>query len=45
MANLDDSRGGGALVAQMVVGQVVFGEMLSILRRLAEERHSAVRFR
>jgi hypothetical protein len=28
----------------MVVGTVVFGEILAILRRLAEEEHSAARF-
>ena len=33
-----------AIVEQMVVGQVVFGEILTILRRLAEEHYSAQRF-
>jgi len=32
------------LLERMVVGQVVFGELLMILRRLAEEHHSAIRF-
>jgi hypothetical protein len=29
---------------QMVVGQVLLGRLLDILRRLAEEHHSAQRF-
>jgi DNA-binding transcriptional MerR regulator len=33
-----------AVVQQMVVGQVVFGQLLLSLRRLAHEHHSALRF-
>jgi DNA-binding transcriptional MerR regulator len=38
----DDDR--AAHLERMVVGTVAFGEILAILRRLAEEQHSAVRF-
>jgi DNA-binding transcriptional MerR regulator len=38
----DDDR--AAHLERMVVGTVAFGEILSILRRLAEEEHSAGRF-
>jgi len=41
---LDTSAGRGQLLAQMVVGQVLFGHLLAILRRLAEEHHSGERF-
>jgi DNA-binding transcriptional MerR regulator len=34
----------GSLLERMVVGQVVFGQMLLVLRRIAEEHHSALRF-
>jgi DNA-binding transcriptional MerR regulator len=44
ISNLDDSRGRGRLLEQMVLGQVVFGHVLDILRRLAEEHHSSLRF-
>jgi DNA-binding transcriptional MerR regulator len=44
IADLDADADVDALVAQAVVGQVVFGGLLAILRRLAEEHHSAVRF-
>ncbi|WP_344297719.1 MerR family transcriptional regulator [Agromyces neolithicus] len=44
VADLDAAAPRDALLAQLVVGQVVFGEMLASLRRLAEEHHSAVRF-
>jgi DNA-binding transcriptional MerR regulator len=33
-----------AVVQQMVIGQVVFGQLLLNLRRLAHEHHSALRF-
>jgi DNA-binding transcriptional MerR regulator len=33
-----------AVVHQMVIGQVVFGQLLLSLRRLAHEHHSALRF-
>lgn len=33
-----------AAVQQMVIGQVVFGELLLSLRRIAHEHHSALRF-
>jgi DNA-binding transcriptional MerR regulator len=42
--HLDDSQGRAALMEQMVLGQVLFGHVLDLLRRLAEEHHSAVRF-
>jgi DNA-binding transcriptional MerR regulator len=32
------------LLEVMVIGQVLFGELFSVLRRLAEEHHSSVRF-
>jgi DNA-binding transcriptional MerR regulator len=44
IAALDPSAGRGELLAQMVVGQVLFGHLLAILRRLAEEHHSGERF-
>lgn len=44
IANLDDSGGHEALMQEMVVGQVVVGEILMTLRRLAEEHYSAERF-
>lgn len=44
IAALDDTRGRGAMVEQMVVGQVVFAEVLVVLRRLAEEHYSRERF-
>lgn len=42
--HLDDSKDRVGLLEEMVVGQVVFGEVLSTLRRLAEEHHSLQRF-
>ena len=33
-----------AVVQQMVVGQVVFGQLLLSLRRIGHEHHSALRF-
>ena len=44
VADLDDAAGRDDLLSQMVIGQVVFGELLATLRRLAEEHHSALRF-
>lgn len=41
-ADLQTDR--NAVVQQMVVGQVVFGQLLLSLRRLAHEHHSAIRF-
>lgn len=43
VGELEDS-GAAAVMQQMVVGQVVFGEVLATLRRLAEEHYSAERF-
>lgn len=40
-----DAGDPAALMEQMVVGQVVFGQILLVLRRLAEEHHSTQRFR
>ena len=42
--HLDDRKDRVGLLEEMVVGQVVFGQILSILRRLAEEHHSVNRF-
>lgn len=44
IAHLDATRGREGLLEEMVVGQVVFGELLMTLRRLAEEHHSKARF-
>lgn len=44
IGHLDDSKDRTGLLEEMVVGQVVFGEILAILRRLAEEHHSSIRF-
>lgn len=44
IGHLEASRGREGLLEEMVVGQVVFGELLMILRRLAEEHHSKQRF-
>ena len=44
IASLDTSRGGAALLEQMVLGQVLLGHVLDVLRRLAEEHHSRERF-
>jgi hypothetical protein len=41
---LDDRHGRTALVEQMVVGQVAFAEVLTVLRRLAEEHYGHERF-
>ncbi len=42
--SLDTSHGGAALLEQMVLGQVLLGHVLGVLRRLAEEHHSRERF-
>jgi DNA-binding transcriptional MerR regulator len=44
VGHLDGSKDHTGLLEEMVVGQVVFGELLAILRRLAEEHHSGERF-
>lgn len=44
ISHLDDSKDRLGLLEEMVVGQVVFGEMLASLRRLAESHHSYLRF-
>ena len=44
LGHLDATKGRVELLEEMVVGQVVFGQLLSVLRRLAEEHHSAARF-
>ena len=44
IAALQAGAGRGALVEQMVAGQVLFAEVLVVLRRLAEEHYSAERF-
>jgi DNA-binding transcriptional MerR regulator len=44
IAGLDTSHGGAALLEQMVLGQVLLGHVLDVLRRLAEEHHSRERF-
>lgn len=43
IASLDLDQDRAGLVEQMVFGQVVFGQVLLTLRRLAEEHHSALR--
>lgn len=45
IASLDKAKDRVDLLEDMVVGTVVYGELLSVLRRLAEEHHSAQRFR
>lgn len=42
--HLRQDTGRQGLLEEMVVGQVVFGRLLGILRRLAEEHYSAIRF-
>lgn len=42
--NLDAEHGGQALLRQMVLGQVLLGRLLMVLRRLAEESYSNRRF-
>jgi DNA-binding transcriptional MerR regulator len=44
IAHLDDAKDRLGLLEEMVVGQVVFGQVLATLRRLAEEHHSLARF-
>ena len=44
IGHLDASKGRVELLEEMVVGQVVFGQLLSVLRRLAEEHYSVSRF-
>ena len=44
IAALPDDSDREAHLERMVVGTVAFGEILAILRRLAEEQHSAQRF-
>lgn len=45
IASLDERKDRAELLEDMVVGTVVYGELLGVLRRLAEEHHSAQRFR
>ena len=33
-----------ALLTQMVVGQVLYGRLLDVLRRIAEQHHAGVRW-
>lgn len=42
--SLDTSRSREDLLQAMVVGQVAFGQLLAVLRRLAEQHYSAERF-
>lgn len=44
IGHLDDGKDRVGLLEEMIVGQVVFGQVLSILRRLAEEHYSRDRF-
>lgn len=44
LRTLHVSKDRSALLYDMVVGQAVFGRLLTVLRRLAEEHHSAQRF-
>lgn len=45
IAFLDEKLDRADLLEDMVFGTVVYGELLSVLRRLAEEHYSAQRFR
>ncbi len=42
--HLDDAKDRIGLLEEMAVGQIVFGQMLASLRRLAEAHHSYFRF-
>jgi len=42
--HLDAGKGRVELLEEMVVGQVVFGQLLTVLRRLGEEHYSVARF-
>jgi DNA-binding transcriptional MerR regulator len=44
LGHLDDAKDRVGLLEEMVVGQVVYGQVLATLRRLAEEHHSLQRF-
>jgi DNA-binding transcriptional MerR regulator len=44
IGHLDDTKDRVGLLEEMVIGQVVFGQVLATLRRLAEEHHSQHRF-
>ena len=44
IASLDQDKDRAELLEDMVVGTVVYGELLSVLRRLGEESHSTERF-
>lgn len=44
IASLDEELDRADLLEDMVIGTVVYGELLSVLRRLGEEHHSAQRF-
>ena len=44
IAALPDDPDRAVQLERMVVGTVVYGQVLAILRRLAEEHHSAARF-
>ncbi len=43
VADLDGEADRDSLLSQMVVGQVLFGQLLATLSRLAEEHHSTAR--
>jgi hypothetical protein len=44
LSHLDDAKDRIGLLEEMIVGQVVFANVLTTLRRLAEEHHSFARF-
>jgi DNA-binding transcriptional MerR regulator len=44
IGHLDDAKDRVGLLEEAVVGQIVFGQVLATLRRLAEEHHSQDRF-
>src|SRR5690606_5905517 len=44
IANLDATQSVEGLLSEVVIGQVVFGEILLTLRRLAEEHYACERF-
>lgn len=44
VGNLDAGRSREEILEEMVVGEVVFGQLFMVLRRLAHEHHSKARF-
>jgi DNA-binding transcriptional MerR regulator len=44
VGNLDAGRSREEILEEMIVGEVVFGQLFMVLRRLAHEHHSKARF-